>query len=254
MRVALVLMLAGCGRIDFDEIDVASAPLMITKLRIHDPSTAAALFDITTGGAFDVSAYPNGITVVAEVAGSPGSVAFVRNGTRNVELSPPYVSGGNMGGLHTDLAFVVGTNELAVTAYELADMGGASGTTRAVTFELTLPLAGPPSIQHAGITNDDDTSFVEIVDGMTYSAASLPAIANVRIVTIPAFVGSVTIGGSAPWGARVENHPPYTAMATGESFTPKIGMNYTLTAQAFTLGKGLGTGGTPYTVTFSIGP
>jgi hypothetical protein len=258
VRFALVIaVLAGCGRIGFDSgLDAAPVALEITKLTLHGP-TGVLLLDVTNGGTYDITPYPNGVTVVATVAGTAGSVDFVRNGLSRVENTSPYLSGGNAGGaFRADQTLAVGANTLAVTAYELVDRGGARGPTRTIDLTLTLPLTSIPLISMIGIIDDNNASFIPIEDGKMYSIATLPTDADLRIDPMPSVVGSVVIGGIGPWASidRIENYTPYTAMGLGNAFTPVVGMQYEITARAYTEGYGRGQGGNPFTLRFSVGP
>ncbi len=261
-RAVVIALLVGCGRVGFDaatadvdaDYDAAIEPLTITRLWIYDPPTGAALQEVTNGGSLDLRDHPDGITIYAEAAGTPRSVEFVRNGITSVELTRPFTSGGNMGAqLGADHGLVVGPNQLAVTAYEFADKTGARGATKTVTIALDLVFIAPPAIMRAGFVTGDNTGFVELRDGMTYSKTTLPSTADLRMEPTPPVVGSIVVGGVGPWNPGLENYRPYTAMGTGRTFTPAVG-TYTLQATAYTQGKGMGTAGPRYTVTFSIGP
>ena len=262
MRVVVACLLVGCvgcGRVDFDAVtDAPAAPLSVTKLEVYDHLTDVLIADVTNGAPADISAYPAGVAVIATVAGMPGSVELLRgDGARTVESEAPFASGGDTGNtdLKHDRVLVVGKTPMKVTAFELPNTGGLKGPTKAIDLELTLRLSGPPSIARVGIIDDDGTGFLEVADGAIVTVASLPTVADLKIETTPAFVGSVVIGGVGPWASRnfPENWKPYTAMGIGDSFTPTPG-TYTITARAFTLGNGLGEGGATSSVTFQIVP
>jgi len=257
VRVLVACLLVACGRVDFDVVDEI-APLTVTKLELYDHTTNQPIADVTNGAPFDISAYPSGVALVATVAGTPGSVEFLRGTARSVENSAPFASGSdnNNSDVDRDDMLVVGKTPIKVTAFELAETGGMKGPTTAITLELTLRLDAPPAIARVGIIDDGNSSFLEVKDGAIVSIANanLPARADMRVDTTPGFGGSVEIGGVGPWSSRgMDNFPTYTAMGEGLAFAPTPG-NYTITARAFTLGNGLGEGGATTSVTFQIVP
>lgn len=269
MRATLVwvAVVAGCGRVNFaplvDDGDVQPdgpvAPLTVTGLTLVPATTldAPALGVVTPGVSIDItSAIGTGVSIRADVAGTPSRIEAIVNGTFSNESEPPYFTGGNSPTVvYRDRELRIGPNTVAITAFGADD---TAGSTLTVDFTLTLDVTMPMTITGVNLIDNDTGGNVLATltgnDTIPLASLSTPSgLIDVRIYTMPTHVGSVR---TAITGSLSHTDSDNWAFYTGwneAGWAPAAG-TYQLSFTPYSVGESMGVAGTTAVYDLTITP
>jgi uncharacterized delta-60 repeat protein len=184
-----------------------------------------------------------------------GSVFFELSGEQSrkwTENGPPYALFGDIGGNYFSSPLPEGDYTLTATPYTQAKRRGEKGTSLTIRFTVVYPAAVTSFTLVDGATGND---IQELKEGDLLVLSTLPQTGlNIRANTSPDTVGSVlfALTGQQTHN-QTENLLPYALFGGNpyNAWTPAKG-SYTLTATPYSARRGVGTTGTPLTVTFSV--
>ncbi len=146
----------------------------VASVSIIDAGTNSVAGTLANGSTINLAAYPNGISLRANVTGNVGSVRFMVNGVLvRTENATPYSIAGENGSDIFPWDVTNGTYTLVTTPFSGPNGTGQAGTAKSISFTVTgiVPQGTPATSTATARVNATDAP-VRLVDGRVFVPAS----------------------------------------------------------------------------------